>query len=46
MEIGGKIYKQYRGMGSLAAMKSGSAARYGHENEPDAESRRRKASKR
>jgi len=31
MEIGGKMYKQYRGMGSLAAMKSGSAARYGHE---------------
>jgi IMP dehydrogenase len=31
MEISGKLYKQYRGMGSLAAMKSGSAARYGHE---------------
>jgi len=31
LEISGKIYKQYRGMGSLAAMKSGSAARYGHE---------------
>jgi IMP dehydrogenase len=30
MEIGGKWYKQYRGMGSLAAMKAGSAARYGH----------------
>ncbi|MCX6967535.1 MAG: IMP dehydrogenase [Verrucomicrobia bacterium] len=30
MEINGKIYKQYRGMGSLAAMKAGSAARYGH----------------
>src|SRR2546427_916032 len=30
MEISGKRYKQYRGMGSLAAMKSGSAARYGH----------------
>ena len=30
IEIGGKLYKQYRGMGSLAAMKSGSAARYGH----------------
>jgi IMP dehydrogenase len=30
MEIGGKMYKQYRGMGSIAAMKSGSAARYGH----------------
>lgn len=31
MEINGKIYKQYRGMGSLSAMKSGSAARYGHQ---------------
>jgi IMP dehydrogenase len=31
LEIGGKLYKQYRGMGSLAAMKVGSAARYGHE---------------
>lgn len=30
IEINGKLYKQYRGMGSLAAMKSGSAARYGH----------------
>jgi len=30
MEISGKLYKQYRGMGSLAAMKQGSAARYGH----------------
>ena len=30
MEIGGKLYKQYRGMGSLAAMNAGSAARYGH----------------
>jgi IMP dehydrogenase len=30
MEIGGKMYKQYRGMGSMAAMKAGSAARYGH----------------
>ena len=30
MEINGKLYKQYRGMGSPAAMKSGSAARYGH----------------
>jgi IMP dehydrogenase len=30
MEIGGKLFKQYRGMGSLAAMKAGSAARYGH----------------
>lgn len=30
MEINGKLYKQYRGMGSTAAMKAGSAARYGH----------------
>ena len=29
LEIGGKLYKNYRGMGSLAAMKAGSAARYG-----------------
>jgi len=29
IEISGKLYKQYRGMGSLAAMKDGSAARYG-----------------
>src|SRR5438552_255820 len=29
MEIGGKLYKQYRGMGSFAAMRAGSAARYG-----------------
>lgn len=34
MEIGGKIYKQYRGMGSLAAMRAGSAARYGHAANP------------
>ena len=31
VEIEGKVYKQYRGMGSLAAMKAGSAARYGHD---------------
>jgi IMP dehydrogenase len=30
LEISGKVYKQYRGMGSMAAMKAGSAARYGH----------------
>ncbi|HLZ53612.1 MAG TPA: IMP dehydrogenase [Verrucomicrobiae bacterium] len=30
VEISGKYYKQYRGMGSFAAMKAGSAARYGH----------------
>ena len=34
MEIGGKLYKKYRGMGSLAAMKEGSAARYGHTTDP------------
>lgn len=31
LEISGKLYKQYRGMGSLAAMNAGSAARYGHD---------------
>jgi IMP dehydrogenase len=31
IEINGKLYKQYRGMGSNAAMKDGSAARYGHD---------------
>jgi IMP dehydrogenase len=37
IEIEGKFYKQYRGMGSLAAMKSGSATRYGHDkNAPGA----------
>jgi len=41
IEIGGKVYKQYRGMGSLAAMKAGSAARYGHAK--DAESMRKVA---
>ncbi len=30
IDINGKLYKQYRGMGSLEAMKAGSAARYGH----------------
>src|SRR5206468_7344298 len=34
IEISGKLYKQYRGMGSLAAMKAGSAARYGHTADP------------
>jgi len=34
LEISGKGYKQYRGMGSLAAMKEGSAARYGHTPDP------------
>jgi IMP dehydrogenase len=33
MEFSGKRYKQYRGMGSFAAMKAGSAARYGHTND-------------
>ena len=31
IEIDGKLYKQYRGMGSREAMREGSAARYGHE---------------
>jgi len=31
IEISGKVYKQYRGMGSLSAMKAGSAARYGQD---------------
>jgi IMP dehydrogenase len=31
LEINGKLFKQYRGMGSLAAMKAGSASRYGHD---------------
>ncbi|HVU36970.1 MAG TPA: IMP dehydrogenase, partial [Opitutales bacterium] len=31
IEIDGKFYKQYRGMGSHGAMKAGSAARYGHD---------------
>lgn len=30
IEIEGKLYKEYRGMGSLEAMRAGSAARYGH----------------
>jgi IMP dehydrogenase len=34
VEISGKFYKQYRGMGSLAAMRTGSAARYGHDKNP------------
>ena len=33
MEISGKVYTQYRGMGSLSAMKAGSAARYGHDKQ-------------
>ncbi len=35
MEFSGKRYKQYRGMGSLAAMKAGSATRYGHPANPN-----------
>ncbi len=31
VEINGKFYKQYRGMGSLEAMRAGSALRYGHD---------------
>jgi IMP dehydrogenase len=34
LEISGKVYKQYRGMGSLAAMKAGSSSRYGHSPDP------------
>ncbi len=34
MEISGKLYKQYRGMGSHSAMAAGSAARYGHTGDP------------
>ncbi|MDX2188013.1 MAG: IMP dehydrogenase [Opitutaceae bacterium] len=36
MEINGKLYKQYRGMGSLSAMKAGSAARYGQDKTDNA----------
>lgn len=35
MEINGKLYKQYRGMGSHGAMKAGSAARYGHDKQAE-----------
>ena len=35
VEISGKLYKQYRGMGSMAAMRAGSAARYGHDKDPN-----------
>lgn len=31
IEVSGKMYKSYRGMGSIAAMKKGSAARYGQQ---------------
>ncbi len=31
IEVDGKMYKSYRGMGSIAAMKKGSAARYGQQ---------------
>src|SRR5207247_8021061 len=34
MEISGKLYKQSRGMGTLAAMKDGSDAGYGHALDP------------
>ncbi|MDQ3623960.1 MAG: IMP dehydrogenase [Verrucomicrobiota bacterium] len=30
IEINGKLYKQYRGMGSVASMQAGSFVRYGH----------------
>jgi len=35
VEIGGKLYKQYRGMGSVAAMQAGAAARYGQVADPN-----------
>jgi IMP dehydrogenase len=31
IEINGKFFKEYRGMGSIEAMRAGSAARYGHD---------------
>ena len=34
VEISGSHYKKYRGMGSMGAMKAGSAARYGHAKNP------------
>ena len=34
VEISGNHYKKYRGMGSMGAMKAGSAARYGHDKNP------------
>lgn len=36
IEINNTLYKQYRGMGSLSAMKKGSAARYGHDKKDTA----------
>lgn len=36
LELHGKSFKHYRGMGSLAAMKDGSAARYGHSKDATA----------
>ena len=39
VEINGKFYKEYRGMGSLAAMREGSAARYGHDIKKDKNSK-------
>ncbi len=35
VRVGGKQYKQYRGMGSVAAMKKGAAERYGQSRETD-----------
>ncbi|NMB57394.1 IMP dehydrogenase [Candidatus Beckwithbacteria bacterium] len=34
IQVNGKMFKTYRGMGSIAAMKKGSAARYGQKWEP------------
>jgi IMP dehydrogenase len=45
MEINGKLYKQYRGMGSLSAMKAGSAARYGHDKTDNARKPDRRCAK-
>jgi IMP dehydrogenase len=36
VEVGGKAYKQYRGMGSVGAMKKGSAERYGQAKDTSA----------
>ncbi len=37
IELNGKKYKNYRGMGSISAMKKGSAARYGQEVSDEAD---------
>jgi IMP dehydrogenase len=35
IDVGGKLYKSYRGMGSVAAMKKGGAERYGQSRKTD-----------